>query len=124
MESRRKRKRKRQRLLAPAIGRVSVGERGDRTAFLLGGWGEASRSDLILLSRAIRNGWPVPVERRRPILEEIANILGKSDERLELGVVRVFIAAKDNNIEIEHQRLIGSYNHSSCNLRRTAWWVD
>src|SRR5262245_61679276 len=78
MPSRRKRKRERQRA-ADAQADRAAGRRGDRAQApprgvrgdVAGLWADGSRSELVLLRRAIRERWPVPEGRRGPILEEI-----------------------------------------------------
>jgi hypothetical protein len=60
---------------------------------LRGDWLNASRSDLRLLRRAIREGWDVPGENRRPILDVVLAQLGKKDWRRNLTICQIAIEA-------------------------------
>jgi hypothetical protein len=64
-----------------------------------GGWGAASRGDLRLLAHAIRAGWPVPAERRGPLLEAVASGLHADNPRQTIAATRVFLAAVQSNLE-------------------------
>src|SRR5262245_11168147 len=100
--SRRKRKRDRQRAAQAAR------RRGDREGPPPGGeggavsglWADASLSDLRLLRRAIREGWPVPEERCGPILEEVLDSAGegKLPFRRLIALFRVALAADRDNL--------------------------
>ena len=59
----------------------------------VGVWSDAARAELLLLRRAIREGWPVPAARRPGILAEALTLARSADERLTLAAVRVFIDA-------------------------------
>jgi hypothetical protein len=103
-----RRKRKRERRLAASESRLQAGQRGDREATCQGGkgdpaglWTDASRSDLVLLRHAIREGWPVPEERRRPILDEVFPLLHSQNPRVAIGVTRVFLDADRANLRTE-----------------------
>jgi hypothetical protein len=107
MPSRRKRKRER-RLAAPGQTGAAAARRGDREdppARGVGGslsdpWTNASLSDLQLLRKAIRQGWPVPPERCGPILREVLAPLDAKNNspRLLLAVVRVALDADKDNL--------------------------
>src|SRR5260370_5481826 len=77
MPSRRARKRGRGRVArAGAQAAARRGDRGDPPARggsggRCGLWADASLSELRLLRKAIRQGWPVPQERCGPIMEEV-----------------------------------------------------
>jgi hypothetical protein len=112
MTSRRQRKRYR-RLAAEA------GLRGDRIPHpdaplgqspnggfggsLYGDWATASRSDLLLLRKAIKEGWPVPLERRRPLMEAALSPLSREDTpvRKVLAIARLAVAADRHDLEEE-----------------------
>src|SRR5262245_16318373 len=115
MVSRRKRKRYR-RQTAP----VADGQRGDRTSppaedsgfaggkgQLRGDWATASRSDLLLFRQAIEEDWPVPAERRRPLMEAVLSPIYREDTpvRLKLAIARLAIAADMHDLKLaEAQR--------------------
>lgn len=60
---------------------------------VLGLWSDASRRDLLLFRQAIRKGWPVPPERKHPIIEELAPQIETADTRLLFALTRAFLAA-------------------------------
>ena len=67
-QSRKKRQRCRRRELAEAIAYCP------KTS---GGWGqglEVSRSDLLLVRRAIREGWPVSAEAKRFVVADVCRV--------------------------------------------------
>jgi hypothetical protein len=64
-------------------------------------WADASRSDLALLRRAIRESWAVPVERREAILAAVAQQMKSGNTRIGLAVCRVMLAADECNLEYE-----------------------
>jgi hypothetical protein len=72
---------------------------------LRGLWSDASRSELALLRYAINHDWPVPYERRRPILEEIFELARFADARKAISAFRVFIAADWANLRAEEHAL-------------------
>jgi hypothetical protein len=111
MPSRRRRKRYR-RLAAKA------GLRGDRQrpptddlgSLAEGGWGtlcgdweSASLSDLRLLRQAINENWPVPPDRRGPLMAAVLSQLHREDrsDRLTLAVCQVAVAAVRHNLNQE-----------------------
>jgi hypothetical protein len=60
-----------------------------------GGWGQGvptSLSDLVLLRRAVNEGWPVPDDVRQAIVGELATDLASSEVRRVLSIARVFLA--------------------------------
>jgi hypothetical protein len=106
MPSRRKRKRER-RLAAPGQTGAAArrGDRGNPPApggkgGTCGLWADASPSELRLLREAIRRGWPVPQERRGPIMEEVRGPLGDASTpaRVALSIARVALAADRANL--------------------------
>ncbi len=103
-----RRKRKRGRRLAAGESQLPAGQPGDREATRQGGrgdtagiWENASRGDLVLLRHAIREDWPVPKERRRPILDEVFQLLHSKNPRVAIGVARVFLEADRANLRAE-----------------------
>jgi hypothetical protein len=109
-----RRKRKRDRQSGPATGTVPD-PRGDRsprsdTSNLprgsggrFGGlWSDASASDLVLLRHAIHAGWPIPAERRGPIIEEVYTLFETvrraRNPRKLIGAARVFLEAAYANL--------------------------
>jgi hypothetical protein len=67
-------------------------------------WCDPSTSELRLLRKAINADWPVPEERRRPIIEEIFPAID-GPPRLALAVTRVVIAAEAANLRFQKQIL-------------------
>jgi hypothetical protein len=101
MLSREKRKRYRRQAEEAAL-------RGDRTKPSAGGWGgfcgdweTASRGELRLLRRAIREDWPIPGCRRGPIIEEVSQILDSGDTRRALAAISVLAEADLYNLKLE-----------------------
>jgi hypothetical protein len=66
-------------------------------------WADASLSNLRLLRRAIRGGWPVPVERRGPIMEEVLAPLreGNAPARRAIALAWVALEADGHNLALE-----------------------
>jgi hypothetical protein len=58
-----------------------------------------------LLRRAIKEGWPVPAERRPGILDEVCSLFASKDARLTIAAVRVFLDADRVNLTIEKTEL-------------------
>jgi hypothetical protein len=56
-----------------------------------------------LLAHAIRDGWPVPAERRGPILSEVCSLFEKPDQsrdaRRTVAAARAVLAADYHNLE-------------------------
>jgi hypothetical protein len=75
-------------------------------------WADTSRSELRLLRQAIRRGWPVPQERRGPIMEEVRGPLG--DASTPARVVRPRL----DRLVPDHERLVKvgrtSHRHVIC----------
>jgi hypothetical protein len=69
---------------------------------LCGDWASATRGDLLLLRKAIKEGWPVPPERRGPLLEAAFSALSRQDKpvRLRLAACRLAIAADEHNVKL------------------------
>jgi hypothetical protein len=104
MPSRRRRKRYRRR--AEKHGFVHIADNpllGGVGGRLCGDWANASRSDLLLLRKAIKEDWPVPVERRRPLLDAVFAQLSREDisVRLALAIIQVAVAADMHDLELE-----------------------
>jgi hypothetical protein len=112
-----RRSRKRDRRLA-----VNGGLRGDREGppptqsfscaggvggKLRGDWETASRGDLLLLRKAIREGWPVPPERRVRLLEAAVAPIYREDapRRLVLAIARLALAAHRHNLDLLERAL-------------------
>ena len=99
MPSRKKRKRYRQR----------IAEATAKTPRTCGGWGQGvptTRSDLVLLSHAINEDWPVPENVRLAIVAELGGEIGTKDARRFLAVTRVFLAMQAANLR-EIKREVG-----------------
>ena len=109
MAFRGRRKRER-RPAADAQADTGAGHQGERAEPNHGGawgaaaglWADASRSDLLLLRRAIREGWLVPAERRGPILEEVCSRFedNNATTRLSLAIARVVLDASNYNLDV------------------------
>jgi hypothetical protein len=69
---------------------------------LRGDWENASRSDLLLLRKAIKEGWPVPAERRHPLMKAAVSPIFREDTptRVKLAIVRLVIAADAHNVDL------------------------
>lgn len=94
MPSRKKRKRYRLRTAATASGPGTCG-----------GWGQGlptSRSDLVLLRKAINQDWPVPDNVRLAIVGELNCEIGSPDGHWFLAVARSFVAMEAANIRDEN----------------------
>jgi hypothetical protein len=70
---------------------------------LRGDWHRASASDLLLLRKAIKEDWLVPLECRGPLLEAAASPLHREDTptRMTLAVIRLLLAADRHNLKLE-----------------------
>jgi hypothetical protein len=66
-------------------------------------WSSASRSDLRLLRRAIRQDWPVPEERRQSLLDEVFPLIHRGDTRLAIAVAWVLVEAEAANMRAERE---------------------
>jgi hypothetical protein len=91
---------------APLAEGVQGGKGGERAQTaapacrpLLYDWSQATRGDLRLLARAIRRRWPIPAERRPPLIAAVENALDSPDPRRILAVAWVLIAADEANLE-------------------------
>jgi hypothetical protein len=62
-------------------------------------WRDAPPGELRLLLSAIRRGWPVPVERRGPIMDEVLAGLDDADPRRVALLGRIAIAAAQASME-------------------------
>jgi hypothetical protein len=68
-----------------------------------GEWETASRSDLHLLRKAIRQRWPVPPERRRPLMDAVTSAFYRKDApvRLTVAIARLVADAPTRALEEE-----------------------
>jgi hypothetical protein len=66
-------------------------------------WSDASRSDLRLLRRAVRAGWPIPEERWPAIRDAVFALLDRGNARLEIAVGWVFVEAVGANLRAERE---------------------
>src|SRR5262249_27610140 len=67
-------------------------------------WATASRGDLLLLRKAIRQKWAVPPGRRRPLMEATVWTALRSDTsslRLRVDAARVALAGRDRDRQLE-----------------------
>jgi hypothetical protein len=69
---------------------------------LRGDWENASRSDLRLLRRAIREGWDVPLENRKPLMEAVLSLLGNNSRR-DLTICQLAIEAHMGDVGAEEE---------------------
>jgi len=96
-QSRKKRKRYRRHLQAEAIASIPKSA---------GGWGwgaPVSRSDLLLVRQAIREGWPVSAEVRRLVVDDVYQASTTESLRLLLATARTAVAMEGEN---QHQEAI------------------
>ena len=56
-----------------------------------------TRTDCVLIGRAIRDGWDVPEAKRLEIVQQTLAALNSDDERLTLAAVRLVIAMEAAN---------------------------
>jgi hypothetical protein len=68
-------------------------------------WADASRGELRLLRHAIRHGWDVPDERRRPIMDAVCEVseaaYAAGDYTRFFAAVHVIIEAEAHNQRLE-----------------------
>jgi hypothetical protein len=105
MPSRRKRKRERRRAENPALrGDRDTPLRRERGA-LRHDWQNASRSDLHLFRRAIRERWPIPVEHRGPLKDAVVSVIQREGGTIRLSLVacRLVIDLQYYNLELEER---------------------
>jgi hypothetical protein len=99
--SRKKRKRDRRRAEMQPAG----GDRGSLPRGVGGSgappWAEASRSELVLLRKAINHDWPVPMDRRGPIIADLMTLLRTGSVRMQLRVAWTLIFAARANLRAE-----------------------
>jgi ribosomal protein S7 len=63
---------------------------------------KTSRSDMQLIERAIKNGWPISPLVRQAIMAKMTNVaVAGESERSQIAAARVLIAADRNNIQRE-----------------------
>jgi hypothetical protein len=73
-------------------------------------WAEATRTDLVLLRRAVREGWPIPEHVRSTLVAAIRTKLAAKhhdDPLMALAVVRAFIAMDCSTVEAEIAQAFG-----------------
>jgi hypothetical protein len=51
----------------------------------LGDWANATRGDLVLFRKAIKEDWPVPLERRGPLIEVALSPISRKDRSCRLA---------------------------------------
>jgi hypothetical protein len=70
---------------------------------LRGDWANAYRSDLALIRKALKAGWPVKPELLRPLVEAALAPLHREDtpERMVLAIAQLVLAADRYNLETE-----------------------
>jgi hypothetical protein len=86
--------------------RLAVGGRGALSS------ADATRSDVLLVGKAINNHWPVPMHQRRPIIEDLMQLLDTGPVRLRLRVVSTLIFADRGNLRAE------AAERAAANIRR------
>lgn len=64
-------------------------------------WLIPTRGDLLLLRKAIREGWDVPAGRRATVIDEVCELMKSEDARLTLAVAGVVLDAAGHNLEVE-----------------------
>ena len=64
-----------------------------------------TRSDVVLIGRAVRGGWPIPDEKRTAIVEQLMATLQSDDDRLAISVARVVLAMEEQNQRAQHAKL-------------------
>lgn len=60
-----------------------------------------SRSDAKLVSRAVRNGWPVPDHLRAKVVGRLDGLLESADDRTAIAAARAVVEINKQNIEID-----------------------
>ncbi len=105
-----RRVRKRERRLAANAGLRGDRQKSSTRVSAVGGeggfrsdWRYASLSDLILLRRAVKEEWPIPLERRRPLMQAILSIIRseESTERLLISVCQIVVNAEEINRKLD-----------------------
>ena len=61
-----------------------------------------TRSDVVLIGRAVRGRWLVSEEERHEAVEQLFVTLQSDDVRLVLSVVRVLLMMEEQNQRAEH----------------------
>ena len=64
-----------------------------------------TRSDDVLIGRAVRGRWPIPDEKREAIVEQLMATLQSDDDRLAITVARVVLAMEERNQRAQHAKL-------------------
>ncbi len=64
-----------------------------------------TRSDIVLIGRAVRGGWPVPERKCQEIVEQLFATLESDDDRLALSVAWVVLAMEEQNQRAQHAKL-------------------
>jgi hypothetical protein len=70
---------------------------------LCGDWENLSRGDVRLFRKTVKEGWPVPPENRRPLLDAVFAHLSREDTpiRLALAILEFLVAVDMHNLEVE-----------------------
>ena len=72
-----------------------------------GGWGgnaPTTQADLVILRRAIKQGWPVPPNVRQAIFEELIDEVDSSDPRRATSVAMTFLAMSNANLQLRESK--------------------
>lgn len=64
-----------------------------------------TRSDVVLIGRAVRGRWPIPEKKCQEILESLFATFQSDDDRLVLSVARVVLAMEEQNQLAQHAKL-------------------
>jgi hypothetical protein len=66
-------------------------------------WANASRSDLLLFRKAIKENWPVPPERRGPLMESAISPFHREDtpRRRKFAVAWLVLTAYQHDVEMQ-----------------------
>lgn len=86
------------------LEKLEIVERARRCANItetLGDYGAncapLTRSDCVLIGKAVRGNWDVPEQKRAEIIQQISETLNSDDHRLTLAVVRLVIRMEAAN---------------------------
>src|SRR5262249_7027117 len=96
---------------------------------LCGEWESASPSDLALLRQAIREGWPVPQERRPPLLEAVLSPLHSKDRspRQAIALARLLLFIDRHNRKLdcaEPKSAFGKVSVEDCLYLAAEEWAS
>lgn len=82
---------------------LNESEKHDNATTTLGGWGQGSpirNSDLLLLRKAIREGWPVSPEVQQTIMERLGEEIDSENlsPRRCAAIVKVILEIRKRNL--------------------------